>query len=271
MKGSPRNGSRKSPPPRTAEHRANHSAALMGHVVSVETRAKIAAANKGAIRSPEQRAKIAASLVGRKRQPFTDETRARMSAASRGKPKSAAHRINLGLARCGGKQRPETIEKRATSLRGKHRTPEQRVRIRAGVALAIAEGRWKMPPRAHTSDTRARISAGRIRGFEEGRIELKREVRYTKLAQKLHQHLRSQGFMLEPEVRFGRFTVDLYDRANHTAYEADGSYWHRKAEARKPGASSARDEYLRTRCGLSVRHFTDTEIAAMGSVRNYSV
>jgi very-short-patch-repair endonuclease len=87
--------------------------------------------------------------------------------------------------------------------------------------------------------------------------------RYTKLARALHGHLATQGLTLEPEVRFGRFTVDLYDRAHHIAYEADGSYWHDRAEARTPGCHANRDAYLIQYFGLKVVHFTDKEIKAL--------
>ena len=64
-------------------------------------------------------------------------------------------------------------------------------------------------------------------------------------------------------MRFGRFTVDLYDRAHHIAYEADGAYWHGLHDAKHPGSAADRDAYLIQYFGLKVVHFTDTEITAL--------
>jgi very-short-patch-repair endonuclease len=114
-----------------------------------------------------------------------------------------------------------------------------------------------------SSEHRSHISDGLKRAYRDGRrVPVVPHVnRYTKLAQALHTHLSSQGLALEPEVRFGRYTVDLYDRINHVAYEADGAYWHAKNERTRPGYHTRRDEYLASRHGLIVVHFTDREIA----------
>lgn len=97
----------------TAEHRANISAAAMGHEVSAKTRELIARTKIGIPRSPEtlakmraairpglsaaHRAKISARHLGSKRPP---ETGARISAALKGLRKgvklSAAHRKAIG-------------------------------------------------------------------------------------------------------------------------------------------------------------------------------
>lgn len=110
-------------------------------------------------------------------------------------------------------------------------------------------------------ETRAKRSASLRRAWADGRHSVNVSYRYTSLAQALHVYLEStRAITLEPEVRFGRFTVDLYDRANHVAYEADGTYWHQKNEAARPGYHADRDAYLQREFSLSVIHYTDTEI-----------
>ncbi len=109
------------------------------------------------------------------------------------------------------------------------------------------------------------------RAWEEGRRDVNRSYRYTSLAQALHAYLASTGLTLKPEVRFGRFTVDLYDRVHHIAYEADGKYWHDKNEAARPGYHANRDAYLLERFGLSVVHFTESEIHAVAKPKRRRV
>lgn len=232
MRGSPRSGSRRSPPPFTAEHRTHLSAAREGHTVSAETRAKISAANAGKTLSAEHRAHLSAAACGQTRRPFTEATKARMSAAKRGIPKSPEHRAALRAANLGKLQSAATVAKRAAALRGKR----------------------------HTLEARAKMSVIAIRKMENGRQVIPKSRRYTKLAQVLHRYLASRGFTVEPEVRFGRFTVDLYDREHHIAHEADGTYWHTKNEVRRPGYHASRDAYLRERHGLPVMRYSDTEI-----------
>ena len=68
-------------------------------------------------------------------------------------------------------------------------------------------------------------------------------------------------------MRFGRFTVDLYDREHHVAYEADAKYWHDKYEAREPGVHHRRDAYLKDRYGLTTVRYDDKQIKAMRRTR----
>lgn len=104
--------------------------------------------------------------------------------------------------------------------------------------------------------------------WADGRMAVQKVNRYTSLAQALHAHLLASGLTLEPEVRFGRFTVDLYDREHHIAYEADGKFWHDKAEKRRPGCHVERAEYLIQFYGLKVVRFTDKEISALTGYRS---
>jgi very-short-patch-repair endonuclease len=80
--------------------------------------------------------------------------------------------------------------------------------------------------------------------------------------------LKSQGLSsVVPEVRFGRFSVDLYDRANHVGYEADGRYWHQRNEAKHPGYHAQRDAYLLNRFGLRIVRFDEVDIRRMAQGR----
>ncbi len=234
MRGRPTNGRRKSPPPCTPEHRANLSAAKTGHVCSASTRAAIAARHRGRVVSEEQRARISATLTGRKGPARSVETRQKIAAAKRGVPKSADHRAKLAAANLGKTQSAETIAKRVEQLRG----------------------------RTHTVAARAKMSVAVKRAQEEGRLPVPVSRRYTSLAKELHAQLAATGLSLEPEVRFGRYTVDLYDRVHHVAYEADGRYWHELNERRKPGYHAQRDGYLQNVHGLRVVRFSDAQIAA---------
>lgn len=117
-------------------------------------------------------------------------------------------------------------------------------------------------------ETLVKMSAAMRRAWAEGRMDVRRENRYTTLAQALHAHLATTGLTLEPEVRFGRFTVDLYDREHHIAYEADGKYWHDLAEKRRPGCHIKRAEYLIQYYGLKVVRFTNKEISALTGYRS---
>jgi very-short-patch-repair endonuclease len=107
-----------------------------------------------------------------------------------------------------------------------------------------------------------RCEAVRI-AWANGKLSVPYAHRNTTLAQALHQHLSAQSLTLECEVRFGRFTVDLYDREHHVGYEADGMYWHDRHEAKHPGYRTMRDEYLIVNHGLKVVHYTDKEISAL--------
>jgi len=239
--------------PLSPEHRAKISAANLGkHSFRLpphtpEARAKISAGRLGKGRpiSAEQKAKLSLAFKGRRLSP---ETKARISASRMGIGKNCApsaaqqkHLDAMSAALKGKKQSPEHVAKRSAAHVGMVRSAETRAKMSRGSRESVAAGR-----RPHL---------------------LNPSVRYTKLAQALHAHLTSTGLTLEPEVRFGRFTVDLYDREHHIAYEADGAYWHKRAEKETPGCGARRDEYLLQFYGLKVVHFTDNEIATLTKTR----
>lgn len=264
----------------SAEHRAKIAAGLSGRPVSAETRAKLSAAHTGKkmsaaacakmsvqhagkTLSPEHRAKIGASLlgthhVGRIPPPKTAETRAKLSATNKGqKPSHAAIAASVA-ARKGKPQKPEAVERRRQALLGTRWTAEARERFSQNRRAAFADGRMTTSP-----ETRRKHSEAQKRAWVEGRLSVPHVVRYTSLAKALHVHLAATGLTLEIEVRFGRYTVDLYDREHHIAYEADGAHWHDIREARDPGYSTRRDDYLMQSFGLKVVHFTDREISTL--------
>lgn len=223
--------------------------------MSEETKAKIGAANRGKKRSAEFRAQMSIARLGKRRGP-RPEVGPAISAAKKGKPQTAAHREANRRAHLGQIVTEKHRAKLSAALKGRKRPPfsdEWRKHIgNAGIG------------RVHSIETRAKRSASLRRAWEEGRHPVNKSYRYTSLAQQLHQALESQtGVTLEPEVRFGRFTVDLYDRENHVAYEADGTYWHQRNESKYPGYHQKRDEYLAERFGLTIRHYTEHDIAAL--------
>lgn len=255
----------------TPAERAAISARLRGHTVSRETRAKLAAVQTGKRMSPESRAKQSAWHKGRV---FSHEHRANMAAAQRGKSPSVETRAKIAATLRGVSPSADARAKISAKLKGRITTRETRSKLsRALTGKRLSPSHRSKLSDAHkgqlnSADARARQGASMKRAYAEGRIapkEVPKSRRYTKLAQALHAYLSARGFIVEPEVRFGRFTVDLYDREHHIAHEADGQYWHAKNEAKRPGYHASRDTYLREHHGLPVLRYTDTEIRYLES------
>ncbi len=209
------------------------------------------------------------TITPKKRKPLTAEHRENIRLGMLGKKNALGKNLgntnsigkNLGNTHALGKNLGNTHAlgykhtddaRTAISLALTERTDD----TRAAISLALTG-------RPVSDDTRAKIRAAVKLAFAEGRLTIPEVKRYTKLAQALHAHLTSTGLTLEPEIQFGRFTVDLYDREHHVAYEADGKYWHDKQEERRPGCGAARDAYLIQHHGLKVVHFTEPEIRAL--------
>lgn len=224
--------------------------------LSEETKAKIGAANRGKVRTPEFRALMSAARLGVKRGPYTAAHGAAISAAKKGVPQTEAHREANRRARTGVRLSDETKERIGLSSRGKSRPPfsdEWRRRI--------SEAQVGRKQSAESNEKRA---ASMRAQWLDGRRDVCKSFRYTSLAQALEACLvRDLGITLEPEVRFGRYSVDLYDRANHTAYEADGRYWHDRNEAARPGYHAERDGCLASEFGLKVVRYDEVQIRAM--------
>ena len=197
-----------------------------GIPMTAEHRAKIGAANRGKPRSPELRARLSAALAGRRRAPLKDGTKYNIS--------------------------DETKAKISATLTGRKLTSETRAKMSLG-----RQGR------THSDEYKQRMSVLHRALRDSGKIRPVYRHRYTKLAQALHRHLAASGVAVEPEVQFGRFVVDLYDRANHVAYEADGEYWHNRVKQKQPDFYVKRDQYLRDRFGLTVVRFAERDIRRM--------
>jgi very-short-patch-repair endonuclease len=199
---------------------------------------------------------MSAARLGKRTGPRPPHVCAAISAAKRGKPQSAAHRLANGAAHKGqaisGKHRAAIT----AALKGRPRPPflaEWRSNIgRTGIG------------RIPSASSRAKRSESLRRAWAEGRHPVNKSYRYTSLAQRLHAILEADlGITLEPEVRFGRFSVDLYDRRHNVAYEADGRYWHDRNEAKYPGYHAERDAYLLSTFGVITIRYDEKEIAAM--------
>lgn len=105
---------------------------------SVETRRRMSAAQLG---RPKSSPLYGKHWIGRT---HSDEARAKMSLARKGRHCSAETRIKIGAAHAGNswglgyKKTAEQIEKTASFHRGRKRSEEARVNMRAGIAAAKA-------------------------------------------------------------------------------------------------------------------------------------
>jgi len=230
--------------------------ARKSHPVSAETKAKIGAANRGKVKSPELRARMSAAMTGKKRGPYPAKHGAAISAAKKGRPQTEAHREANRQARLGFRLSDAAKAKIGASSRGKKRPPfSDEWRQRIGDAQR---------GRKQSAESNAKRSAALSAQWRDGSRKVCKAFRYTSLARALESCLvKDLGIALEPEVRFGRFSVDLYDRTNHTAYEADGRYWHDRNEAKRPGYHAERDAYLVREHGLIVVRYDEIQIAKL--------
>lgn len=164
-------------------------------------------------------------------------------------------------------RKPEHVKHHADMIRGRKLSPEHRAKLcaaHAGVPKSprhVANQAASQAGRIVSAATRAKLSDA----WRDGRKCVPPSSRYTSLARSLHRCLLDRGLFLEVEVKFGRFTVDLYDREHHVAYEADGKYWHDKNELKNPGYYARRDTYLNETFGLAVVHYDDFQIKTMAS------
>jgi very-short-patch-repair endonuclease len=254
---------------RTAEYRAALSAGMKGRQVSAETRAKIGAAHRGRKHTPEF---CLAMSLARRGRPMLEHVRLGLIAANTGRPHSDETKAKISAAHKGRKQTPEAIAKMSAARRGVKRGPYSPEHCAAIGAANKGKRRTPEQNEANRSarigfvpsmETRAKISNRLRREWESGVRSVVVSKQYTPLAQSLQRNLAAFGIEVEPEVRFGPYTVDLYDARGHVAYEADGEHWHRKTEQQRPGNRAKRDAYLSGQFGLTVIHFTGTEIRSM--------
>lgn len=220
----------------TDEHKRKISEALKGRKQNPESVAKMALTQKQRYaQNPELRAKTTKQLNDYK---YTDAWKSNMSRSRMGHPVSDETKAKMSYA-----ARNRSLEtRRKLSLskignqygknnKGKKRTSEMKERRAEITAQQIADG--KMP----TSFTKPQLD---LAGF-----------------------LIDAGYDLIPEVRFGRYCVDLYEPYRHLGFEADGSYWHELVERTKPGYHGNRDSYLQNKFGLPIIRFSDQEIDQM--------
>lgn len=254
---------------RTPEYRAVMSAAMTGRQVSAETRAKIGAAHRGRKHTPEF---CKAMADARRGKPMLEHVRLGLIAANTGRVCSEETRAKISAAHKGRKLSHEHVAKMSATKRGRKLGPYPPER---GAAISAAK-KGKRQTAAHieanrrartgatlSDSTKALLSEARRREWANGTRMVNAPHQYTSLAQSLQRNLAACGIEVEPEVRFGRYTVDLYDSVGHVAYEADGEHWHRKTEQQRPGNRMRRDAYLSGQFGLAVIHYTGTEIRSM--------
>lgn len=194
---------------------------------------------KGQSQSPEARAKISAAKMGHA---VSEETRQLWSTQRKGRTA-----WNKGL---------ET-----GPLDEEHRK-------------AISEGnKGKVGPWAGkilSFETRKKMSVTRKgRKFSEQHVEnlvasyhaFLASKKPTSLEEILYIYLEFCGYEVVRQQRFGRYIVDAYVPAMHTAFEADGEYWHKDSGEK----DQARDAWLLENYNLPVIRFTETEIKTLSA------
>jgi len=92
---------------------------------------------------------------------------------------------------------------------------------------------------------------------QEQRIQARHNSKPSNLQLMLGDVLRTAGYDLETEVRFGNYHVDFYSPSRHVAFEADGSYHGLESHIVH---DSARDSWLMNEYELPVIRFNTTEI-----------
>lgn len=174
--------------------------------------------------TPKRRAEQSARMIGKQYglgHHHTDETRAKMSVSHMGKPKSEKHKANM--------RKPKSEQHKAN----------------------ISAGRI-----TYLCSPAGRAQTARI-------IPIAQAVaRQTQTMSKLHRalilNLAEEYSHLVVEKIFGKYSVDVYVPEIHTAFEADGAYWHSK-----PGAKEhdmARDAWLMKQFDLPVVRHDETKL-----------
>ncbi len=258
--------------PRTAWHRQRVSEGSRGKVLSEAHKAAIAAGGRGRKHSQETKAKIGAAHRGIKEtaQAVENSKAGVKKAFPEGRKMSQEARNKLSAAGLGRVHSEQTRAKRSMSLRGKKRTPQQCENIRQAIRSSEKHKAIVSSPeyRSHMSEAlkgrvisplhRERIGTARAAWLAQH----KGPWRETSLEKCLRKLLLNQGVtdlqpcsIDEPQVRFGRYVVDFYSPSRRTAYEADGTYWHRN-----PEKDQARDAYILERFGVTVVRFAEAEL-----------
>lgn len=178
--------------------------------------------------------------------------RPKMSEIMRGRKASVATKKKISIALRGHKQSEETKRKLRESANARWQGDDLR-------NIIIASNKRRRGS-AQSQETREKISAGIKRHLERDldcvcAIHLRQPRGETRLERILKDILTSDLCgKIEAEVRFGRYVVDFYSRAYHTAFEADGVHWHNEA------SDYIRDSYLMEKFDLPVIRFTESEL-----------
>ena len=79
----------------------------------------------------------------------------------------------------------------------------------------------------------------------------------TSLEYGLQLLLESANIEFKTQVRFGRYTVDMWVPSHNLIFEADGSYWHRRDGE---GRRTNRDSFLLSKGVKAVIHLTEHDL-----------
>lgn len=179
------------------------------------------------IRTPEMREAARARQLGQKRGPMSEAQKELLRAKA--------------LVRPGTPHTPEQLERMRIAHLGKKATPEHAAAISQALkGKPRPTMRGRPQPEAHTEA----IAAGLAACYQQRKP--------TAAELQLRAMLEAEGITdLMPQQPFGRYYVDWYSPAQHTAYEADGHWGHLVF----PQHDYDRDCYLAERFGLVVRHY----------------
>ena len=189
---------------RAARASMQEARARAGYACTPAMRAKISAANRGKKRSPEFRAAVRAAMVARWAQPEQRE-RARQR---RGRRHSEEAKARMSAAAIARYQDPKEREKTGASRRGT-KMPPMWAEWRAKISRAL-----KTSP--HAKAHRARL--GRICP--------------TSIETQLCNALDAAGveYVFQYPVPKTPYIADFYLPLRNALLEADGEYWHRRAD-----------------------------------------
>jgi very-short-patch-repair endonuclease len=207
------------------------------------------------------REKISASRKGKAAFPngVPQEVRDKISAAQKGRPRPSSRPCEEG---CQCKRHEGTSGKanRGRKLQGRSYSVKSCGKVHQSCKVCAPELYRKRTERVHKPDcrcagcseeTRAKISAS-----QPGPPSSKKAD--TWLERQLEFFLRSAGFVVEMQVKFGRCRVDAYLPDYHLAFEADGEHWHGRPERREYDAR--RDAQLLKTYKLPTVRLTGSEI-----------
>lgn len=159
---------------------------------------------------------------------------------NKGKHLTAKHKENISLSRQGSVVTVEARKKISAALTGRVFSDEH---LRK---LSIATRKHQKVCDGSCGNYVCMITNGEL------------TFQLTSIQKRLGEYLLEQGIVCAVEVPFGRYRVDLYDGLTHTAYEADGNYWHSMPD--RIIHDKHRDQYLWKKFRLEVIRFSEADI-----------